>query len=108
VTRVTCVAFLMGDALFTGVRFFTTVTILLLDLVFFSTSNKKMLNILQSRNQREALYNLLVFTLFVVIMTVFMQFLWNRTLVKHITILRPVDSLLQTFLLALGIALFKL
>lgn len=67
-----------------------------------------MLNILQSRNQREAIYNALVFTLFVVIMTVIMKFLWNDTLVKHITILRPVDSLLQTFLLALGIALFKL
>ena len=67
-----------------------------------------MLNILQSRNQREALYNLFVFALFVIIMTVLMQFLWNRTLVKHISILRPVDSLLQTFLLALGIALFKL
>jgi hypothetical protein len=41
-------------------------------------------------------------------MTVIMKFLWNDTLVKHITVLRPVDSLLQTFLLALGIALFKL
>jgi hypothetical protein len=67
-----------------------------------------MLNILQSRNQREMLYNLIVFVLFVVIMTFFMRFLWNGTLVKHINILRPVDSLLQTFLLALGIALFKL
>jgi uncharacterized membrane protein YesL len=102
VTRVTRVTLL------TGVRFFATATILLLDLVFFSTSNKKMLNILQSRNQREALYNLFVFALFVIIMTVLMQFLWNRTLVKHISILRPVDSLLQTFLLALGIALFRL
>jgi accessory gene regulator protein AgrB len=67
-----------------------------------------MLNILQSRSQKEAIYNLIVFTLFVIIMTFFMQFLWNSTLVKHITILRPVDSLLQTFLLALGIALFRL
>jgi len=67
-----------------------------------------MLNILQSRNQKEAIYNLLVFTLFVIIMTVIMRFLWNDTLVKHITVLRPVDSLLQTFLLALGLALFKL
>lgn len=67
-----------------------------------------MLNILHSRNQREAIYNLLVFVLFVVIMTFFMKFLWNGTLVKFISILRPVDSLLQTFLLALGIALFKL
>ena len=91
----------------TRVRFFA-VAILLLDLVFFSTSNKKMLNILQSRNQKEAIYNLIVFTLFVIIMTVIMRFLWNDTLVKHISILKPVDSLLQTFLLALGIALFRL
>lgn len=67
-----------------------------------------MLNILQSRNQREMIYNIIVFTLFVILMTFIMQFLWNGTLVKHITILRPVDSLLQTFLLALGIALFRL
>jgi hypothetical protein len=67
-----------------------------------------MLNIIQSRTQKEMIYNLIVFTLFVVIMTVIMQFLWNSTLVKHVSILRPVDSLLQTFLLALGIALFRL
>jgi len=41
-------------------------------------------------------------------MTVIMQFLWNGTLVKHISILKPVDSLLQTFLLAIGIAMFRL
>jgi hypothetical protein len=29
-------------------------------------------------------------------------------MVKHINILRPVDSLMQTFLLALGISLFRL
>jgi hypothetical protein len=67
-----------------------------------------MLTIIQSRNTKEAVYNLFIFSLFVVLMTILMQFLWNRTLVKHISILRPVDSLLQTFLLALGIALFRL
>ena len=67
-----------------------------------------MLNILQSRTQKEAIYNFIVFALFVIIMTFVMKFLWNGTLVKHITILKPVDSLLQTFLLALGIALFRL
>ena len=67
-----------------------------------------MLDILKSRNQKEALYNVLIFAIFVVLMTVIMQFLWNGTLVKHITILKPVDSLLQTFLLALGIAMSRL
>ena len=67
-----------------------------------------MKTILESRTQQEALYNTLVFTAFVILLTFIMRFLWNGTLVKHITILRPVDSLLQTFLLSLGIALFKL
>ena len=67
-----------------------------------------MKTILESGTQQEALYNALVFTAFVILLTFIMRFLWNGTLVKHITILRPVDSLLQTFLLSLGIALFRL
>ena len=67
-----------------------------------------MKNILESRTRQEALYNLLVFIAFVILMTFIMKFLWNGTLVKHITILKPVDTLMQTFLLSLGIALFRL
>lgn len=67
-----------------------------------------MKSILESRSQQEALYNIVIFMIFVVIMTIIMRFLWNGTLVKYITILKPVDSLLQTFLLSLGIALFRL
>ena len=67
-----------------------------------------MKDILTSRNRKELIYNTLVFAIFLVIMMFFMRFLWNNTLVKHITILKPVDSLLQTFLLSLGIALFRL
>jgi hypothetical protein len=37
-----------------------------------------------------------------------MRFLWNKTLVKYISVLKPVDSLWHTFLLALGISMFKL
>jgi len=36
------------------------------------------------------------------------NFNWNGVLVDHISILRRVDTLLNTFLLALGIALFRL
>jgi hypothetical protein len=67
-----------------------------------------MKGLLYSRTREEFLYNLIVFLLWVALMTLFMRFLWNSVLVKHITILRPVDSLTQTFLLALGISLFHL
>jgi uncharacterized membrane protein SirB2 len=46
--------------------------------------------------------------LFVIILTFILRFLWNSTLVKHISILRPVETLPDTFLLAVGIALFRL
>jgi hypothetical protein len=67
-----------------------------------------MLNVISSRNTQELLYNLTIFVLYTIILTFLLRFLWNSVLVKHINILRPVDTLLNTFLLALGISLFRL
>ena len=67
-----------------------------------------MKDILSSRNPQELFYNILIFLLYIIILTFVLRYLWNGTLVKHITILRPVDSLLNTFLLAIGLSLFKL
>jgi len=67
-----------------------------------------MKDILQSRNRKEFIYNLLVFLAYLVIIMIVMRFLWNHALVKYIGVLKPVDSLYHTFLLALGIAVFKL
>jgi hypothetical protein len=67
-----------------------------------------MKDMLYSRNRQELIYNFIVFLIFLTLMTIVLRFLWNGTLVKHITILKPVDTLTQTFLLALGISLFKL
>jgi len=67
-----------------------------------------MKDILMSRNRKEMIYNILIFILYVIIMMFIMRFLWNKTLVKYISVLKPVDSLLHTFMLALGIAMFKM
>jgi len=66
-----------------------------------------MLNILQSRSRKEMLYNLVVFAIYIIILTVLLRFLWNQALVKHITVLKPVDTLWHTFLLAVAVAAFK-
>jgi hypothetical protein len=66
-----------------------------------------MLNILQSRNQKEMIYNLIVFAIYIVILTIVLRFLWNQSLVKHVSILKPLDSLWHTFLLAVAVAAFK-
>ena len=66
-----------------------------------------MLNILQSRSQKELIYNVITFLIYVVIMTIVLRFLWNTSLVKHISVLKTVDTLPQTLLLAIALALFK-
>lgn len=66
-----------------------------------------MLNILQSRSQKEFIYNLVVFLIYIVIMTIVLRFLWNKSLVKHISVLKSVDTLPQTLLLAIALAMFK-
>jgi hypothetical protein len=66
-----------------------------------------MLNILQSRSQKELIYNLIVFAIYILIMTLVLRFLWNKSLVKHISVLKTVDTLPQTLLLAIAIAMFK-
>jgi hypothetical protein len=67
-----------------------------------------MMGILGSRNTKDLISNILVFLLYILVLTFILRYLWNGTLVKHISILRPVNTLLETFLLAIGIALFKM
>ena len=67
-----------------------------------------MLTIIYSRDRRERLYSLLVFIIYVIFWTFFLKFLWNKTLVPHISVFKPVASLLDTFLLAVGLAAFRL
>ena len=66
-----------------------------------------MFNLLQSRSQKEMLYNLIVLAIYIIVLTILLRFLWNKSLVKHISVLKSVDTLPQTLLLAISIALFK-
>ena len=80
---------------------------LIINEFFFLLINKKMLNLLKSRSQKEALYNFIVLLIYIIVMTLLMRFLWNQSLVKHVSILKPVDSLWHTFLLAIAVAAFR-
>jgi hypothetical protein len=66
-----------------------------------------MYSILKSRNRQDAVYNILIFLMYLTILTFILRYLWNGTLVKHITILKPVDSLWHTFMLALALSMFR-
>lgn len=67
-----------------------------------------MLSIVQARSPAERFGALITFVIFVIIWTFLLRFLWNQALVRYIPALRPVDSLWHTFLLAIGIAAFRL
>lgn len=63
---------------------------------------------MQARSPAERITALVTFLIFVIVWTFLLRFLWNQALVRYIPALRPVDSLWHTFLLAIGIAAFRL
>jgi hypothetical protein len=48
---------------------------------------------------------LVVFLLVLLIYVLVIRFLWNTVLVKHITIFKPVETLLDTLLLAIALTI---
>ena len=63
--------------------------------------------LVQAKNTTEALNTLLIFALMVLISTFLLRFLWNQGLVKHVTVFKPVGSLMDAFLLSLGLSVLK-
>jgi hypothetical protein len=51
-----------------------------------------------------------VFVVFLIVMLInvlIIRFLWNTVLVKHIKVLAPVNSLFDTFLLAIALTILR-
>ena len=63
--------------------------------------------LVQAKNRTEAVNALLIFALMVLISTFLLRFLWNQTLVKHVSVFKPVGSLTDAFLLSLGLSVLK-
>ena len=63
--------------------------------------------ITKSRNKSDALMEVLVFVLNLLISTFILRLVWNRSLVKHISVLKPIKSLLDAFILSLSIQIVR-
>ena len=61
----------------------------------------------QSQTKSDMLTELLVFILNILIATFVLRFAWNRSLVKHITVLKPLESMLDAFILALSLSVVR-
>jgi hypothetical protein len=48
-----------------------------------------------------------IYALVLLISTLLLRFLWNESLVKHITVLKPIKSLLDAFLLSVALMILR-
>ena len=60
-----------------------------------------------SKDTKDFLKNFVLFLIILIVSMFFLQFLWNKSLVPHITVLRPLTSLTDAFLMALALNLLR-
>lgn len=63
--------------------------------------------LLNSNSQNELLKNIMLFIIVVILSAFLIRYLWNKTLVPHVTILKPVNTLLDALLLSIGLNLIS-
>jgi hypothetical protein len=61
----------------------------------------------KAQSKSDAVTEFLIFVLTVLISTFLLRLVWNRSLVKHITILKPLNTLLDAFILALSLQVMR-
>jgi hypothetical protein len=61
----------------------------------------------KSENKSDALTEFLIFVLAILIGTFLLRLVWNRSLVKHITVLKPINTMLDAFILSLSLAVVR-
>ena len=61
----------------------------------------------KAKSRSEILTEVLTFVLVVLISTFLLRVVWNRSLVKHITVLKPINTLLDAFILALSLQIVR-
>jgi len=57
----------------------------------------------KSQTKSDMLTEFLIFILNILIATFVVRFAWNKSLVPHVTILKPLETMLDAFILALSL-----
>ena len=60
-----------------------------------------------TRSPNERTRIIILFLLNLVISTFLLKLLWNRSLVKHVSMLRKVDTLLEAFILSIALSVVR-
>ena len=61
----------------------------------------------KSNTKSDALVEFPIFVLAILVSTFLLRYVWNRSLVKHITVLRPIETMLDAFVLAISLAVVR-
>ncbi len=61
----------------------------------------------KAETRSDALMEFLVFVLTILISTFLLRVVWNRSLVKHISVLKPINTMLDAFVLALSLQIVR-
>lgn len=60
-----------------------------------------------AKNPNDLLKFIVLYFVILIVMTFVLKFFWNRALVKHVTILKPITSLMDSLMLAIGLTLIQ-
>jgi|TARA_R110000850_G_scaffold33546_9_gene91247 hypothetical protein len=61
----------------------------------------------KARTKSDMLTEFLLFALTILISTFLLRLVWNRSLVKHITVLKPITTMLDAFILSIGLTVVR-
>jgi hypothetical protein len=61
-------------------------------------------DIIKAEKTEQVITEILLFTLVLLISTFILRYSWNRGLVKHVSILKPIDTFLDALILSIGLA----
>ena len=64
-------------------------------------------SMLSSKNISDVVYNAGIILLIIILTAFILRWLWNRVLVPHISILKPLDSLVEAFLMSIAISVIR-
>jgi hypothetical protein len=64
-------------------------------------------DILASKTTSEAVYNIGITLLLIIISAFILRWLWNKVLVPHVTVIKPLDTLLDAFFMSIAIAVIR-
>lgn len=61
----------------------------------------------KTRSPIDALTEVLIFILVILVTTFVLRFTWNNSLVKHISVLKPIDTFLDALLLSISLTVIR-